>query len=140
MKLHLDRFEGQNAFTGYGEDYVAINGRAWQTSVVVFPDRPVEPWPVTDPAGIDAEALAFLAPLPLEIVLIGTGGRHHLIHPRVWAPLAAARIGVEVMDTRAACRTYNILLAEGRKVAATLILGVGPPHPRGRTKVKLCLY
>jgi uncharacterized protein len=126
LKLHLDRFEGLNAFTGYGDDYVAINGRTWNTSVVVFPDRPVEPWPVTDPARIDADALDFLTPLPLEIVLIGTGQRHHLLHPRTWAPLAAARIGVEVMDTRAACRTYNILLAEGRKVATTLILGVGP--------------
>lgn len=122
MKLHLDRFEGANAFTGYGEGYVSINGRRHDDSLVVFADRLVEHWPVRAPAGITGTALAFLAAEPLEIVLVGTGRRMHLLHPRHYAALSAARIGVEVMDTPAACRTYNILLAEGRKVAAALVL------------------
>jgi uncharacterized protein len=122
MKLHLDRFEGLNAFTGYGEGYVLVNGRRHTTSLVVFPDRLVDPWDVSGAEAIDEPALDFLADLALEIVLIGTGARMHLVHPRHYRRLAQARIGVEAMDTFAACRTYNILLAEGRKVAAALVI------------------
>ena len=122
MKLHLDRFDGVHAFTGYGDGHVFINGRRVGTSVVVFADRLIEPWAAGPAESLVAADLAFLAALPLEIVLLGTGPRMHLIHPRIYAPLSAARIGVEVMDTPAACRTYNILLAEGRKVAAALML------------------
>lgn len=122
MKLHLDRFAGMNAFTGYGEGHVVINGRRVATSVVVFADRLIEPWAAGPAESLAAADLTFLAALPLEIVLLGTGPRMHLVHPRIYAPLSAARIGVEVMDTPAACRTYNILLAEGRKVAAALML------------------
>ena len=57
-----------------------------------------------------------------EIVLLGTGDRQHFPHPRLLAPLTERRIGVEVMDTRAACRTFNILVAEGRRVAAALVI------------------
>jgi uncharacterized protein len=122
LKLHLDRFEGMNAFTGYGDGHVVINGRRVATGVVVFADRLIEPWEAGPAECLAAADVAFLATLPLEIVLLGTGPRMHLIHPRIYAPLSAARIGVEVMDTPAACRTYNILLAEGRKVAAALML------------------
>lgn len=121
MKLHLDRFEGVNAFTGYGEGHVIVNGRRITTGVVVLADRLIEPWNVSSATALVAADLDFLGALPLEIVLLGTGSRMHLIHPRIYAALSAARIGVEVMDTQAACRTYNILLAEGRKVAAALL-------------------
>jgi uncharacterized protein len=126
LKLHLDRFEGMNAFTGYGDGHVVINGRHVTTNVVVFADRLIEPWDAGPIDGLAAPDLAFLASLPLEIVLLGTGPRMHLLHPRIYAPLSAARIGVEVMDTPAACRTYNILLAEGRKVAAALLISGSP--------------
>lgn len=122
MKLHLDRLEGRNAFTGYGQGYVAINGRPHSASLIVLPDRLIDPWNVARPEALEADHLEILAALHLEIVLIGTGERHHMLHPRLTHPLMAARIGVEVMTTPAACRTYNILLAEGRKVAAALIV------------------
>ncbi|MBI1395821.1 MAG: hypothetical protein GC151_07560 [Betaproteobacteria bacterium] len=118
----MDRFEGQNAVSGYGEDYVAVNGQPYRSSLIVFPDRPVESWDVDSPERLTPESLNLFADLPLEIVLLGTGPSHRLVHPRVYAHLSAARIGVEIMNTAAACRTYNILLAEGRKVAAALIL------------------
>ena len=57
-----------------------------------------------------------------EVVLLGTGSRQRFPHPRLSRPLADARIGLEVMSTAAACRTYNILMAEGRKVAAALLV------------------
>jgi len=132
VKLHLDRFEGLNAFSGYGEDHVAVNGQRHGRSLVVFPDRLLADWPVESAEQFSVGTLGFLADLPLEIVLLGTGRSHRFVHPRAYDSLARARIGVEVMTTAAACRTYNILLAEGRKVAAALIVGdrIGPGAPR----------
>lgn len=121
MKLHLDRFDGQYAFTGYGDGYVAVNGRRHESSLVVFADR-IEPWAVDAVEDLVEPNLDFLAGLPLEIVLVGTGPTMQLLHPRHYARLSERRIGIEVMDTMAACRTYNILLAEGRKVAAALLI------------------
>jgi uncharacterized protein len=121
LKLHLARSDNQNAFTGYGEGYVMVNAVRYDRSLVVLPDRPVETW---DVAGVDTlreEDLEFLAGLGAEIVLVGTGDSLRFLHPRLLQSLARARVGVEVMDNRAACRTYNILMAEGRKVAAALI-------------------
>jgi uncharacterized protein len=89
---------------------------------VVLPDSLIEPW---DIAGFDALSRAhfeYLLSLQPEIVLLGTGTQLRFPAPALSRPLLAARIGLEVMDTRAACRTYNILMAEGRKVAAALLL------------------
>ena len=122
MKLHLARSDNQNTFTGYGEGYVMVNAVRHERSLVVLPDRPVEAWPVEGVDALQEEDLQFLAGLGVEIVLLGTGESLRFLHPRLLQPLAQARVGVEVMDTRAACRTYNILVAEGRKVAAALIL------------------
>lgn len=122
MKFHLARNDNLNTFTGYGEGYVMVNAVRYEHSLVVLSDRPVETWPV---AGVDTlreEDFELLAVLGAEIVLLGTGKSLRFLHPRLLQSLARARIGVEAMDTRAACRTYNILVAEGRKVAAALIL------------------
>jgi len=122
LKLHLARSDNQNTFTGYGEGYVMVNAMRHESSLVVLPDRPVEAWPVEGVDALQEEDLQFLAGLGVEIVLLGTGECLRFLHPRLLQSLAQARVGVEAMDTRAACRTYNILVAEGRKVAAALIL------------------
>jgi uncharacterized protein len=122
VKLHLDRLDGRNSFSGYGEGYVVVNGRRHESSLVVFPDRLIDPWSVATFDDLVEPSLDFLAPLPLEIVLVGTGRTMRMVHPRHYRRLSEARIGVEVMDTNAACRTYNILLAEGRKVAAAILV------------------
>jgi len=122
VKLHLDRFGSHNAFSGYGAGYVGVNGRRHESSLVVFPDRIVDPWEVNRFEDLVEPALDFLAALPLEIVLVGTGARMRMLHPKHYRKLSGSRIGVEVMDTTAACRTYNILLAEGRMIAAALIV------------------
>jgi uncharacterized protein len=122
LKLHLARSDNQNTFTGYGEGYVMVNAVRYERSLVVLPDLPVGAWPVTGVETLREEDFEFLAGLGAEIVLVGTGDRLRFLHPRLMQSLARARVGVEVMDTRAACRTYNILVAEGRKVAAALIL------------------
>lgn len=122
MKLHLARTDGQNAFTGYGEGYVLVNGTRHHHSLIVLADQVVENWGVDRIEDLDEADVTLLGGLGMEILLLGTGKSLRFPHPRLLAPLAAARTGVEVMDTQAACRTYNILLAEGRKVAAALIV------------------
>jgi uncharacterized protein len=120
VKLHATLPGGVNAITGYGEGYVMVNGERRDSSVVVLPDR-IEPWAVQSFDQLRTEDFAFLRDLKAEIVLLGTGARQRFPHPRYTAELAKAGIGLEVMDLQAACRTYNILVAEQRKVAAALL-------------------
>ena len=121
MKLHASLPGGVNAITGYGEGYVMVNGERRDSSVVVLPDR-IEPWAVQSFDQLSTEDFAFLRDLKAEIVLLGTGARQRFPHPRYTAELARAGIGLEVMDVQAACRTYNILVAEQRKVAVALLI------------------
>jgi uncharacterized protein len=122
LKLHLAKIDKQNAFTGYGEGYVLVNARRYEHSLVVLPGQLIENWGMSDVGALGEDQISFLTGLHMEIILLGTGGELRFPHPRLLRPLALAGIGVEVMDTRAACRTYNVLLAEGRNVAAALIL------------------
>jgi uncharacterized protein len=126
MKFHEQAAQGRNAFTGYGDGYVLVNGLRHAFSVVVMPDSAVAPWEVRDVSDLDELRIGHLAALDVEVVLIGTGPTLRFPPPGLLAPLARAGIGVEIMDTPAACRTYNILMAEGRKVAAALILAPQP--------------
>ena len=120
MKLHVSGPGPRNAITGYGEGYVLVNGQRHESSVIVLPDQ-VLPWDVAGFASLSAEHFSALKDLQAEILLLGTGPKQRFPHPRLTAPLAAAGIGVEVMDLKAACRTYNILVSEERKVAAALL-------------------
>ena len=120
MKLHASGPSGVNTITGYGEGYVMVNGERRAASLVVLPDR-VEPWTVKGFEQLSTADFDFLKDLGAEIVLLGTGARQRFPHPRLTAALAQAGIGLEVMDLQAACRTYNILVAEERKVAAALL-------------------
>jgi len=109
-------------FTGYGESYVMVNGARFAKSVVVLPERIIDDWPASSFAALEPAHFAALAGLDLEIILLGTGGKLRFPRPEILAPLIRAGVGVEVMDLQAACRTYNILMAEGRKVAAALVI------------------
>ena len=122
MKLHQAVAAGINTFTGYGEDYVAVNGERRNRSSIVLPDRILD-WPVESFDKLRAEDFQVFEMLQVEIVLLGTGAKQRFPHPHLTAALARAGVGVEVMDLKAACRTYNILVAEERKVAAALLFG-----------------
>lgn len=123
MKLQVEVQTALNTVTAYGADFVEINRRRYGHAVLLTPADAVTPWEV---GGFEAlapahfEAVLALAP---EVVLLGTGTRQRFPHPRLTEALARVRIGVEVMDTPAACRTYNILMSEGRRVVAALMLG-----------------
>jgi len=121
LKLHADTPTALNTVTAYGPGFIEINKVRHASAVLLTPDR-VEPWEVASFEALgegDLERLRALAP---EVALLGTGSRQRFPHPRLSRALSEARIGLEVMTTAAACRTYNILMAEGRKVAAALLL------------------
>jgi len=123
MKLHIAAAGVQNLFTAYGEGYVMVNRTRYQTSLIVLPDQAVESWPPTSLESLtQAHFEAIIGHAP-EIILLGTGAALRFPSREIRQVLAHANIGVEVMDTYAACRTYNILASEGRRVAAALILG-----------------
>jgi uncharacterized protein len=122
LKFHLEQSGGKNAFTGYGEGYVDVNGQRHEASLVVGAERLVTDWPARSIATLAADHLAAIVELAPDIVLLGTGARFEFPEPARLAPLYKAGIGVEVMDTPAACRTFNILMGEGRNVVAALIL------------------
>lgn len=109
-------------FTGYGAGYVVVNQTRYEHSLIVLPDRIIEDWEVRTFEQLASEHFEFLLPLQPEIVLLGTGATLRFPSPSLTKALIASKIGVEVMDTNAACRTYNILTAEGRRVAAVLLI------------------
>lgn len=122
MKIEREQAEGRNTFTGYGEGYVEVNRTRHSTSLVVSGERLVTDWPARSVEDLGADHFAAILELKPEIVLLGTGPVFRFPEPARLAPLHRAGFGVEVMDTPAACRTYNILLGEGRNVVAALIL------------------
>jgi uncharacterized protein len=121
LKLHADTPTALNTVTAYGPGFIEINKVRHTSAVLLTPER-VEPWPIASFAALAAADFERLRALNPEVALLGTGTRQRFPHPSLTRSLAEARIGLEVMGTAAACRTYNILMAEGRKVAAALLL------------------
>ena len=122
MKLHLNTVNGLNAITGHGEGHVLVNGARIERAVIVMADKLINPWPVGDFASLSLADFASLIELRPELVVFGSGPVFRFPDARVMAAFSAARIGFDVMDTPAACRTYNVLMSEGRNVAAALIV------------------
>jgi uncharacterized protein len=123
MKLHSSSTSQYQTVTGYFDGGVEINAAPFDYSLTVMPETAPRPWPVSSFEDLTAahfEAIAADAP---DVVILGTGERQRFVHPRLVASLSEQRIGVECMDNQAACRTYNILMGEGRKVVLALILG-----------------
>ena len=121
MKLHLANMAGLNVFTAYGDDYVAVNHEKHLKNLIVLPENIVPEWSTATVETLAAEDMQKLLELGTEIILLGTGSRLRFPAGPLMRPFAPAGIGLEIMDLRAACRTYNMLAAEGRKVAAALL-------------------
>jgi len=121
MKLHLTTDEGLQLFSGYGAGYVSINNVRHEKCVVVTPQA-VREWTVGRFEALTAADFGFIAELKPEIVIFGTGAAQRFPLPDLARSLAVIGVGVEVMDSRAACRTYNILASEGRKVVAAILI------------------
>ncbi len=121
MKLHLANMAGLNVFTAYGDDYVAVNHEKHLKNLIVLPESIIPEWSTASLETLTAEDMQKLLELGTEIILLGTGKRLRFPAGPLMRPFAPAGIGLEIMDLKAACRTYNILAAEGRKVAAALL-------------------
>lgn len=122
MKFHLSAGEG-NVFTGHGAGYVRLGVVEYRENILVTPDQIVTGWAANGFDALTEADFSALAALEPEVALLGTGATMRFPHPRLTRALTDAGIGLEVMDTPAACRTFNILAAEGRKVAAALLIG-----------------
>jgi uncharacterized protein len=121
MKLQPDRFDVQ-AITGHGPGWVAINGEQVTHSVIVGSRGERIAWDAQRFEDLAEQHFAQLAQLSVEVVIFGSGGRIRFPRGAWLKPLLERRIGIETMDTAAACRTYNILAQEGRHVAAALLV------------------
>ncbi|BEI40562.1 Mth938-like domain-containing protein [Polynucleobacter sp. HIN9] len=122
MKLHSDPQSSQNTITGYGIGFIEVNKTPYSQALIVQPDGEVMVWPVEESLDLTEDHFSLISGLQPELVIIGTGKKQVFLNPKILQPLIKAKIGFEMMDSQAACRTYNILMGEGRKVLAAIIL------------------
>ncbi|HSM98205.1 MAG TPA: Mth938-like domain-containing protein [Gallionella sp.] len=122
MKLHLADPAGTKLFTAHGAGHVMVNGERFDRSIVVLAEEVRNDWTVSGFEGLEEAHFAYFIALKPDVLLLGTGATQRFPHPRLYRALTGAGIGVECMDTPAACRTYNILVTEGRKVVAAILL------------------
>ena len=122
MKLHLADPGEKKLFTAYGPDHVVVSGERQDHSIVVLAGEVCNDWVVASFDELSEAHFDYFLVLKPDVLLLGTGARQRFPHPRLYRALTDAGIGVECMDTPAACRTYNILVAEGRRVAAAILL------------------
>ena len=121
MKLQPDTFDVQ-AISGYGPGWVAVNGEKITHSVIVASTGERIAWEAGRFEDLGPAHFAQLAQLRIEVAIFGSGARLRFPQPAWLKALIDAQVGLETMDTAAACRTYNILMGEGRNVVAALVV------------------
>jgi uncharacterized protein len=121
MKLHLAQASGTNLFTGYGPGYVSVNNARHERHLLVMSDQLLE-WDVAGFESLAPPVFEHLLVFGPELIIVGTGSTLRFPPPAMLQPLTIARVGAEIMDSRAACRTYNILSTEGRRVLAAILV------------------
>lgn len=122
MKIELDsRLSGKNMIEAYSTEGIKIRETLYRDSVIVSPDRIIDNWKPRVFADLEQAHFNEIIELGPEIVLIGTGGRLMFPDEKLIEPMMRMGIGVEIMDTGAACRAYNFIAAEGRIVVAALL-------------------
>src|SRR5574343_259091 len=128
VKLHIPNTAGLNLFTAYGDDYAAVNQEKYSKNLILLPESIIHEWTAATLDTLSETDIQILLGLGTEIILLGTGKRLRFPPGALLRPFAPAGIGLEVMDLQAACRTYNILASEGRKVAAALLFDGAAPQ------------
>ncbi len=121
MDITQDFADAKFIITGYKPDCVLINNQPYKQSIIVNPETLISPWEVTEVSDLNEITLATILEDQPEIVILGTGDSLVLPEPKIIALFAQHGIGLEFMNTSAACRTYGILIAEGRKATAAII-------------------
>lgn len=122
MKFQPDTLDGVNSISRHDPGRIVVGPTAWTHSLVVPWTGQVQAWDVVRFEDLHADHFERLAALQPELVIFGSGSRMRFAPPALLRPLIERRIGVECMDTAAACRTYNVLVSERRSVVAALIL------------------
>jgi uncharacterized protein len=122
MHIQLETGGQTNLIRTYATGQIIVNQDSYTRSVIVLPGRVIVDWPPQSFEDLATAHLEALVPLSPELVILGTGRRQRFPRTELLTPLVGAGIGWEIMDTGAACRTYNILMAEGRNVAAALLM------------------
>lgn len=129
MKFQPDQLAGTNVITRHDADALWVGNTRFGHSLLVPWQGAVLPWTPRRPAELSAEHFEAVLALRPELVIFGSGPRLTFVAPALLRALIERRIGVETMDTPAACRTYNVLVAEGRSAVAALLLD--PPAAAG---------
>ncbi len=122
MHFTLETDANRYIVTSYGLGWITVNKRELRQSLIVTPEVLVTDWTPHDISDLEISHFEMVSQLAPEIILLGTGNKQRYLHPRLIRPLLVNGVGVEIMDTAAACRTYNITMLEGRKVAAALFM------------------
>ena len=126
MKLHQQLTPNVNTIRAFERDSIRINNKSYSSSLIVTADIIQDNWPIEHPEHISVETITQLLAYQPEVILIGTGQNHHLLNPMLSLEATQQGIGIEIMTTEAACRTYNVLLGEDRIVLAALIIEKNP--------------
>ncbi len=126
MKFQPDSLAGTNAISRHEPDAVWVNGARWAHSLLVPWRGDVQRWPLESLSALTPEHFEQALALRPELVIFGSGARIRFVSPALYRCLIEARIGIETMDTAAACRTYNVLASEGRSVVAALRVACDP--------------
>ena len=123
MKIHLqDPSSSPNLIRAHQPAAITVGEVVYTASLIISPDVLLPDWSPATFTELEAAHIESLLQLSPELVLIGTGRRQQFPSPEILRPLIRAQVGYEIMDTGAACRTYNVLMAEGREIVAGLIV------------------
>lgn len=121
MKLQPDPSSALNTVTRYDFDYIEINQVRLNHSFLVMPEGPIVTWNATSFEELHRSHFSEIVQMKPELVILGTGQQLRFPKPELLQDLIQAKIGFETMDTKAACRTYNILMGEGRLVLGAFL-------------------
>jgi len=124
VKLHLNNSDQRFVIQSYGEEYIILNNERHTASLILTPNQRLE-WVVDDASLLDDENLAPLLADEPELIVIGTGTKPCVPSPSVMRFFARHGLGLEFVNTPTACRIYNILASEGRRVGCGLIIPTG---------------
>ncbi len=122
MQLQLEGANKDYQIQAYSDDSITINQTVFHNSILIIPNRGISPWPVTQLSDIDDTCLKPLQDANPEIIILGSGATTQFLTTKQFAALQQQGIGIECMATASACRTFNVLLAENRRVIAALII------------------
>ncbi len=122
MKIELDTTPEHNyRIDAYETGLIIVNGTSYSSSLILTPDKLITNWAPKRFADLALQHIEQIAALDPEIIILGTGQKSHFLDQKLITPIHELKIGFEIMDTGAACRCYNVLNSEGRKVAAALL-------------------